>query len=315
MRPAVRGTMCTVLFFLTVVLLCSGTPALGQPRQRTGPRPRPTFADVRYGPHERNVLDFWKAQAHDPTPLVVFIHGGGFRAGSKERINAAWLREFLGAGVSVAAINYRFVTQAPLPAAHHDARRAIQFLRAKSAEWGLAPHRFGAYGGSAGAQLCMWLALHDDMANPDSDDPVERYSTRLTCVATMGGQTTMDLEWWKRHIPGYSRPHRSWHELFGSDDPAVIRRVVRDISALELASADDPPIFMTYSMRPDAKPPANPRRARGWRVHHVNFGIALKEKLDRLGVEAHLMYPGVHDLPYRSVPEFLIRKLTKGEDD
>ncbi|MEY4385582.1 MAG: hypothetical protein RLY20_865, partial [Verrucomicrobiota bacterium] len=49
--------------------------------------PKPTFAEVRYGPHERNVLDFWKADSDKPTPLVFFIHGGGWTSGSKERIS------------------------------------------------------------------------------------------------------------------------------------------------------------------------------------------------------------------------------------
>ena len=49
----------------------------------------------------------------------------------------------------------------------------------------------------------MYLAFHNDMADRDSDNAVDRESTRLTCVATSGGQTTMDLDWWRKHIPGY----------------------------------------------------------------------------------------------------------------
>src|ERR1043165_9459952 len=48
--------------------------------------PAPTAADVHYGPHERNVLDFWKAPSEQPTPLVVYIHGGGFVAGDKSGV-------------------------------------------------------------------------------------------------------------------------------------------------------------------------------------------------------------------------------------
>ncbi len=291
---------------LAVLLAC--TTALAQ--QKAACKPAPTFANVSYGPHQRHVLDFWKATSDRPAPLVVFIHGGGFRAGSKEKLNARWLRQFLSAGISVAALNYRYVTQAPLPAAHEDCRRALQFLRSKASQWNIDKTRIGAFGGSAGAQLCMWLAFHDDMAKPDSSDPVERESTRLTCVATMGGQTTMDFDWWKKHIPGYKRPHRDLTELFGTSDPTKIQQIVREISALSLISADDPPIYMTYGMRPDAPIPKNPNRARGWMVHHVAFGLALKEKMDRLGIEAHLVYPGVRS-EYASLADFLIAKLTK----
>ena len=95
-----------------------------------------------------------------PTPVVVYIHGGGFRGGSKQRINVKTLRGLLEAGISVVAFHYRFVQHAPLPAAHHDCRRALQLLRSKADEWNLDPERVGAFGGSAGAQLCMHLAFH-----------------------------------------------------------------------------------------------------------------------------------------------------------
>ncbi|HID74405.1 MAG TPA: alpha/beta hydrolase [Planctomycetaceae bacterium] len=287
---------------------CFGSVALCGARAAQPEKPRPTFADVRYGPHERNVLDFWQAPSEKPAPLVIFIHGGGFRSGSKEKLDARVLRRLLDAGISVAAINYRLVQNAPLPAAHQDACRAVQFLRSKAEAWNIDKARVGAFGGSAGAQLCMWLAMHDDMADPDSPDPVCRESSRLACVATMGGQTSMHFDWWKKHIPGYAEPHRDLTELFGTSDPTEQHRIATAISALDLVSPDAPPIFMSYGMAPDAPVPSDPRRARGWKVHHVNFGVALKKKMDALGIEAHLKYPGAKT-KYASVAEFLIAKL------
>ncbi len=273
-------------------------------------KPAPTHKNVVYGPHERNVLDFWQAKSKGPAPLVVYIHGGGFRAGSKEGIHAPTLRELLGAGVSVAAVNYRLIAQAPLPAAHHDCRRALQFLRAKATEWNVDKTRLGAFGGSAGAQLCMYLAFHDEMAKPDASDLIERESTRLTCVATQGGQTTMNVDWWKTHIPGYKSPHRNFFETFGVKTKEEYLKKVIDISALSLISKDDPPIFMGYRMAPDAPVPTNPRQARGWRIHHVVFGLELKKKMDALGIEADLKYPGSR-ATYRSTAHFLIQKLCR----
>src|SRR5687768_6848418 len=115
-RRMIVETSQRALVLFAVLLLAA--PVYAQDRKK----PEPTHKDVRYGPHERNVLDFWKAEAREPTPLVLFIHGGGFRNGSKETIREPILRELLGAGLSVAALNYRFVDQAPLPAAHHDCR-------------------------------------------------------------------------------------------------------------------------------------------------------------------------------------------------
>ncbi len=269
---------------------------------------KPTYENVKYGPAERNRLDFYQAKTQKPAPLAVFIHGGGFRGGSKNSLNRATLQELLDAGISVAALEYRLVPETPLPAAHRDCLRALQFIRSTADQWNIDKRRIGAFGGSAGAQICMWLAFHDEMANPSSQDPIERESSRLTCVATNGGQTSMEFEWWKRWIPGYDQPHRERSELFGEVGDEELGRIVQDISALSLVSSDDPPIFVSYAMRPDDPIPADPAKAQNWKVHHVTFGIRLKEKMDSLGVEADLKYPGVHTT-YDSVPAFFIAKL------
>ena len=72
---------------------------------------RHSFKNCKYGPHERNVFDFYSAQSDEPTPAAVFIHGGGFRNGSKDGINNKTLKALLDAGISVAAFNYRYVQQ------------------------------------------------------------------------------------------------------------------------------------------------------------------------------------------------------------
>src|SRR5687768_15771826 len=123
-------------------------PAAPPPQQ---PLPAPTYADVPYGPHERNVLDFWKADsATSPAPLLVVIHGGGFRQGDKRRLALSQLERWLAAGLSVASINYRLSQHAPAPAPFLDGARAVQFLRTMADEWGFDARRIAASGGSAG---------------------------------------------------------------------------------------------------------------------------------------------------------------------
>lgn len=94
--------------FLLVALAIVLTPARAQKNRRGAVTLKPDLADVKYGPHERNVLDLWKASSSVPTPLVVFIHGGSFRTGSKEALSPALLEGLLAKGISVMAINYRF---------------------------------------------------------------------------------------------------------------------------------------------------------------------------------------------------------------
>lgn len=292
--------------------------------KRNPAKKSPSFANVSYGEHDRQVFDIWLADTDEPAPLAIYIHGGGFKAGSKEKLKPNDLTQLLQAGISVAAINYRYVTIAPLPAAHHDARRALQFMRAKASEWNIDQDRVAAFGGSAGAQICMWLAFSDDMANPKSADPIERESSRLTCVATSGGQTSNGAEFWRKTVGpllGDQKVESLVQPLGQERDPEKIRiatwgaktleeanAIAARHSALDIVSADDPPIFMQYGMAPDAKLPSDRKRVRGWLIHHVNLGIALKKKTDALKLESHLMYPGAHP-KYKSTVAFFKAKL------
>ena len=290
---------------------------------------KPSFDNVKYGENERNVFDIWLADSETPTPLAVFIHGGGFKGGSKEKLKVEKIAALLDAGISVAAINYRFVTTDPLPTAHHDARRAIQFMRSKADEWNIDTNRVAAFGGSAGAQICMWLAYSDDMADATSDDPVERESTRLLCVATAGGQTSAERDFYidnilplmGENVPvevlvksfnGENDPEEIRMKMWGADSLEEVDEATRKCSALRLISPDDPPIFMSYGMAPDAKKPSGDKnRLRGWLIHHVVFGTKLKEKADELGVEADLSYPGSGS-KYPSDVAFFRDKLLQG---
>ena len=273
----------------------------------------PDLANVKYGEHERNVLDIWFANKNNMSPLAIYIHGGGFNYGSKEKINKNELTQLLQAGISVASISYRYKTIVPLPGAHNDAKQALQFIRSQAESWGINKDKIALWGGSAGAQICMWLAFSDEMANIESTNPVERESTRITCVATKGGQTTMDTDFWVRHIAKYSPGQEAafkirFHKNFGVETKNEADEIAKNISALALISKDDPPIFMKYEMSPNDSVPINVKKKKGWIVHHVDFGIALKERMDQLNIEAHLKYPSAKT-KYKSLVDFFNDKL------
>lgn len=118
-------------------------------------------------------------------------------------------------GFAFAAANYRLTHHAPHPAQLHDAARAIQLLRSKAAEWNIDPNRIAAYGGSAGGSISLWLALHDDMADPESDDPVARQSSRLSCAIGIGAQSTNDPRVIRKIIPGKAYNQSALKPLFG----------------------------------------------------------------------------------------------------
>ncbi|MBN1675003.1 MAG: alpha/beta hydrolase [Kiritimatiellae bacterium] len=241
--------------------------------------PAPTHANVPYGPHARNVFDLWLAESEKPTPLVLFIHGGGFRQGDKSKLGRTSLARHLGAGYSVAAVNYRLTNVAPAPAAYLDCARALQFLRYNAKKWNLDKTRVASTGGSAGAGTSMWLAFHDDLADPGSSDPVARESTRLTCISVNNGQCSYD----PRFVAelGFPRPNLERHKLFfpfygiarDEVDTPKAYKLYEQAAAITYLTPDDPPALLTYGY-PDKD--ADPASNLGAVVHHPRFGIALK---------------------------------------
>jgi len=292
--------------FLAILVACTGwlvpVPAAAQEREtgeepapkardrekkeENGAKPKPARADVKYGPHERHVLDFWKARADKPTPVVVFIHGGGFKSGDKSKVSPALLNRCLENGISVASISYRLSQIAPFPAPMQDGARAVQFLRLKAKEWEIDPKRFACTGGSAGAGISLWIAFHDDMANPKSGDPVEWQSTRLTCVAVTAAQTSYDPRFIKDLIGGRAHEHRALPQLFGLQPGEFIAerafKLYEESAPINYVTADDPPAFLYYT-EPKGLLPADAKPGEG--IHHPKFGEALKAKLDPLKIE------------------------------
>src|SRR5210317_175466 len=160
---------------------------------------RATFATEKYGEHERNVFDIWLADSEKPTPLVIYIHGGGFLGGDKSRYydSQDWIR-FLDAGVSVATINYRYMNEPPygILASMTDSKRCLQYIRSNAEKYNINKDRIACSGGSAGAGTSLWLAFSEDMAVVDNEDPVLRESTKITCAGAYATQSTYDILQW-----------------------------------------------------------------------------------------------------------------------
>lgn len=282
----------------------------------------PTLANVPYGAHSRQVLDFWQAKSVGPAPVVFHIHGGGWVTGDKSVV--AHLQRYLDAGISVVSINYRYVTQAidagikpPVQWPIDDAARALQFVRSKAREWNIDPARIAATGGSAGACSSLYLAFHDDRADPKSADPVARESTRVCCAAVDVAQTSLDpqqmAEWtpnsrYGGHAFGFmpdSKDLKTRDTEFAKFLAAreMILPWIKEYSPYEHATRDDPPIYMNYRSTPEiGKPAKDPK-------HTANFGVKLQEKLNSIGVECELVYPGASAVKHAHVDDFLIEKL------
>ncbi len=271
----------------------------------------PTHANVSYGPHVRNVVDFWKAEGAGPRPLLVYIHGGAWWTSDKSQKGPA-IQPFLDKGISFAAINYRLTPDHPLPAPVHDAARAIQFLRTKAAAWNVDTRRIALTGPSAGACTSMWLLLHDDLADPKAIDPVLRESTRVCAAAVSVGQTSID----PKVIEGWLGPNVLKHSMIPL---AVGEKTIEDalknydkhhalyveFSPINHVDSHDPPLFMTCSSEMDL-----PCRDSSHGIHHPVYGVKLKEKSDKVGHECHLVIPGSSKSErYSDANDFLMAKL------
>lgn len=284
-------------------------PAWSQRPKQSASKPRPQLADVSYGPHPRNVLDVWQAKTDAPAPLVVYIHGGGFRKGSKESLSPGLLSRLLARGISVMAIDYRLSPQVSFPAHYLDSARAIQFARANAREWNLDAKRIGVTGGSAGAGTALWIGFHDDMADPKSPDPVLRESTRLTCMAVIGAQSSYDPRVVKAWVSESASKHPALDGFFGvtdetRDTPEAHRRY-EAASPITHLTRDDPPVFAYYAesriIPPDAKP--------GVGIHHINFGLRLKEKMEGLGIECIVRHQDEGANSEAEIFDFFVRHL------
>ena len=250
----------------------------------------PTHVGIRYGPHVRNLFDFWAASSAAPAPLLVHIHGGGFRTGSRTAIDQGLIRACLAAGIAVMSIDYRFLPDAPIQDILRDCARAIQFIRLNAETYQIDPKRVAAYGSSAGAGTSLWLGFHPDLADPHNPDPVLRQSSRLTAIAGSNTQATYNLPEWETVIgpndPSWSRNRAPDEELagfyhvrdIGVLETAAGRQLLAGVSMLQLASSDDPPVFLA-SAHPDG-----PIQNRSHYLHHPRHTRAVEARCREVGI-------------------------------
>jgi acetyl esterase/lipase len=288
MNTLLTRKVIAVLFCALFTLRCIGAEPLNY---------TPTQANVRYGKYDRDVLDYFRAETAKPAPVIIYYHGGGWIGGDKKTVNPA---PILKAGISLVAANYRFTTgtpdAAPYPAPMLDSARVVQFVRSKAEEWHIDPNRIALTGSSAGAVISMWIAYHDDMVKSDSTDPIERFSTRVTCIVPMSGPTTLDPKLILQRVGGPPSSHPALLPFFNVKSVAELdtpekQKLIADASPLNLVTKDSPPTFMVYAIGLGGTP-LPPETSANIYIHHGEFGRMLKEKLDAAGVENVLQTGG-----------------------
>ena len=272
--------------------------------------------NIAYGPHRMQKLYFWRAKSDKPTPLLFYIHGGGWNSGDRSSVNGL-LKEALAAGISVVSVEYRTIKDStedkvvpPVKGPMLDCARALQFCRSKAKEWNLDKTKVGAAGGSAGACTSLWLAFHDDLADPKSEDPIARESTRLTCAAVLVPQTTLDPKQMREWTPNSKygahafgivwdpKKKTSTFDVFLAERERILPWI-KQYSPYELVTRDDPPVGLFYTTPPNlGKDEKDP-------THTANFGVKLKEHCDANQVRCELVYPGAPNVVHATDMDFI----------
>lgn len=134
------------------------------------------------------LLDLYlpQTQSQTPMPLIIYIHGGGWREFSKEICPGETVAQ---QGWAIACINYRYSTEALFPAQIHDAKGAVRWLRASAAEYNLDPDRFGAWGASAGGHLSALLGTSEGVDYLEGNQGNLAYSSGVQAVCNWYGPT------------------------------------------------------------------------------------------------------------------------------
>jgi acetyl esterase/lipase len=298
------------------------------------------FADaIPYGPEAGQIMDVFLPAAPEPTAVVFFIHGGGFVEGSSSAAysgSATGLKAVLEAGIAWVGVDYRLLEDPGVETegvikSLKDSQRCLQFVRRWAELFHIDPERVGLTGGSAGAGTSLWLAYHDDMADPDSPNAWQRQSTRVTAASVTSTQATYDVWRWAPDIfaPTYSFVSNDlllsqaqlramlvrFYGLDGAlvDDADGIEAALltddlvayrADVDMLALLTSDDPDTYVT-----NAAPAAAPTDADFDLLHHPLHAMAVRDAADAAGTVFEADIPAYDVESPSATYGFLIERL------
>jgi len=226
--------------------------------------PRRSMPDVRVlrdleyvpGGHERNRLDLYlpkqaggESRTPDKLPLIIWVHGGAWRAGSKKNCPAI---RFLRKGYAVASINYRLSQHAIFPAQIEDCKAAVRWLRANKDKYALDPKRIGVWGSSAGGHLVALLGTTGDVKKFDKGKNLN-VSSRVQAVCDYFGPTDFT------QISRF--PSRIRHDAPDSPESKLLgvpvqesKKAAQRANPITYVTKDDPPFLIVHGDKDQSVP-------------------------------------------------------------
>lgn len=228
---------------LVLVLSAAIAQQFGQPPQP--PQGTTVHRDLPYVTtgHERQKLDLYLPQSDKPLPLIIWIHGGAWLAGSKTDFVPL---DCLTDGYAVASINYRLSQHAIFPAQIQDCKAAVRWLRANAQNYNLDPNHFGAWGFSAGGHLVALLGTAGDVNEFDVGENLSQSSSVQAVVDYFGPTDFLQME--AHRLPNsmiHSEPDSPESKLIGGniqDNPEKVACA----NPITYITSDDPPFFIVH---------------------------------------------------------------------
>ncbi len=228
---------------------------------------------ARYGERELQLDLFRPRTRAGALPAIVCIHGGGWSRGDRSSMRP--LAQALAArGFVTVTISYRLSGEAKFPAALHDAKAAVRWLRAHAATYGIDPDAIGVTGHSAGGHLAALLATSGGVAALEGDGGNASFSSRVQAGVAGGAQTDFETQ----RIAALSlRPDDPHYTPFLGGPQSAIPRTYALASPRHHLDRTDPPLAFVTGELDDASTRADDIR-RDLMRHGIATGLAVVPK-------------------------------------
>lgn len=241
------------------------------------PKTAKVFTDVAYvdNGHITQKLDIYlpkNYKSNTPLPLVIWVHGGGWKKLTKEDFGRQTI--LLKHGFAVASINYRLTRYATFPAQIYDTKAAIRFLRKHAADYNLNPDKFGLWGSSAGGHLVSLAGVADDDSELEGAIGVTDVSSKVQAVCSWFGVSDMVKIVEDLNIQNGTKEVPNITKLLGGniDEKLALANLSSPINHI---TSDDPPFLLMHGDIDKLVP--------------VNQSILFDKKLKEAGVESELI--------------------------
>lgn len=230
-----------------------------------------TLEFARVDDHKLN-LDLYRPES-PPAGLIVWVHGGAWRGGSRESVD---IKGLVSLGWAIASVDYRLSTQARFPAQIHDIKAAIRFLRAHAQELGLPADRFVIAGSSAGGHLAALVGVTASVPELEGETGGDRtQSSRVQAIVDLYGASDLTT------ILSQSTPHGLSVRIPALDlllggQPETQPALARLASPVYHVDAHDPPLLLLHGDQDPQMPLAQSEQlAATYRQAGCRLGFAI----------------------------------------